>query len=164
MASRAQVIIPIAIAAVIIGVVGVFTIPADSKLADTKFSKGTIKLDNVILNVQVAETDSQKTRGLMFQNQLPYDQGMIFVFDDEQIIPMWMPNMQFSLDMIWFDKDGNVVHIEKNVPPCKSPLETATCTVENGGGMKAKYVLEVTAGFLDKFKITENSRLQIISI
>lgn len=164
MASRAQVLIPIAIAAVIIGVVGVLTIPSDSKLADTKFSKGTVKLDDVTLYVQVAETDSQKTRGLMFQNELPYDQGMIFVFDDEQVVPMWMPNMQFSLDMIWFDKDGNVVHIEKNVPPCKSPIETATCKVENGGGKKAKYVLEVSSGFVDKFKITENSKLQIISI
>ena len=72
--------------------------------------------------------------------------------------------MQFALDIIWFDSTGNIVHIEKNVPPCKSPLETAACTVENGGGKKAKYVLEVTAGFVEKFNITENSKLQIISI
>jgi len=26
-------------------------------------------------------------------------------------------NMQFPLDLIWFDSDGNVVHIEKNVQP-----------------------------------------------
>ncbi len=164
MASRAQVLIPIAIAAVIIGVVGVLTIPADSKLAETKFPKGTVKLDDVTLDVQVAETDAQKTRGLMFQKQLPYDQGMIFVFNNEQIVPIWMLNMQFPLDIIWFDAEGNVVHIEKNVSPCKSPLETATCTVENGGAKNAKYVLEVTTGFVDKFNITTNSKLQIISI
>ena len=35
--------------------------------------------------------------------------------------------MQFPLDMIWFDLDGNVVHIEKNVPPCKTALEITTC-------------------------------------
>jgi uncharacterized membrane protein (UPF0127 family) len=163
-ASRAQVLIPIAIAAVIIGVVGVLTIPADSKLAETKFPKGTVKLDDVTLDVQVAETDAQKTRGLMFQKQLPYDQGMIFVFNNEQIVPIWMLNMQFPLDIIWFDAEGNVVHIKKNVPPCKSPLETVACTVENGGAKNAKYVLEVTAGFVDKFNITENSKLQIISI
>jgi len=163
-ASRAQILIPIAIAAVIIGVVGVLTIPADSKLAETKFPKGTIKLDDVTLDVQVAETDAQKSRGLMFQKQLPYDQGMIFVFQDKQVVPIWMLNMQFPLDVIWFDATGNVVHIEKNVAPCKSPIETATCTVENGGGKNAKYVLEVTAGFVEKFNITENSKLKIISI
>ncbi len=164
MASRAQVLIPIAIAAVIIGVVGVLTIPSDAKLAETKFPMGTVKLDDVVLDVQIAETDSQKTRGLMFQKQLTYDQGMIFVFNNEQIVPIWMLNMQFPLDIIWFDSSGNVVHIAKNVAPCTSAIETATCTVDNGGGKNAKYVLEVTAGFVDKFNITENSKLQIISI
>ena len=164
MATRAQVLIPIAIAAVIIGIVGVLTIPADSKLAEVKFPRGTIKLDNKILDVQIAETDAQKTRGLMFQNELPDDQGMIFVFSQEQVVPIWMLNMQFPLDIIWFDANGNVLHIEKNVPPCKSALETATCTVQNADGKKAKYVLEVTAGFTDKFQITENSKMQIISV
>ncbi len=164
MATRAQVLIPIAIAAVIIGIVGVLTIPKDAKLAEVKFPEGTVKVDNIILDVQIAETDAQKTRGLMFQNQLPYDKGMIFVFSQEQVVPIWMLNMQFPLDIIWFDGNGNVVHIEKDVPPCKSALETATCTVENADGKKAKYVLEVTAGFADKFNITRDSKLQIISI
>lgn len=164
MATRAQVLIPIAIAAVIIGIVGVFTIPADSKLAEVKFPRGTIKSDNKMLDVQIAETDAQRVRGLMFQNELPDDQGMIFVFSQEQVVPIWMLNMQFPLDIIWFDADGNVIHIAKNVPPCKSALETVTCTVQNADGKKAKYVLEVTGGFTDKFHITENSKMQIISI
>ena len=164
MATRAQVLIPIAIAAVIIGIVGVFTIPADSKLAEVKFPRGTIKLDNKMLDVQIAETDAQRVRGLMFQNELPDDQGMIFVFSQEQVVPICMLNMQFPLDIIRFDADGNVVHIAKNVPPCKSALETVTCTVQNADGKKAKYVLEVTGGFTDKFHITESSKMQIISI
>ena len=164
MATRAQVLIPVAIAAVIIGVVGVLTIPSESKLAEVKFPKGSVKIGDVMLDVQIAETDAQKTRGLMFQNELPYDQGMIFVFDQEQVVPIWMLNMQFPLDIIWFDSDGNIVHMERNILPCKSALETATCTVQNADGKKAKYVLEVTSGFIDKFQITQSSKLQIISI
>lgn len=164
MATRAQVLIPIAIAAVLIGIVGVLTIPADTKLAEVNFPRGTIKIDNKMLDVQIAETDAQKVRGLMFQNQLPDDQGMIFVNSEEQVVPIWMLNMQFPLDVIWFDADGNVIHIAKNVPPCKSALETATCTVQNADGKKAKYVLEVDAGFTDKYHITEGSKIQIISI
>ena len=80
MATRAQVLIPIAIAAVIIGIVGIITIPKESKLDEVNFPKGTIKIDEKVLDVQIAETDAQKTRGLMFQNELPDDQGMIFVF------------------------------------------------------------------------------------
>jgi hypothetical protein len=76
---------------------------------------------------------------------------------------MWMLNMQFSLDVLWIDAQGNIVHIEKDTQPCKSALETMTCTFANGNGEEAKYVLEVTAGFVDKFNITQNSKLEIIS-
>jgi len=162
--SRAQVLIPISIAAVIVGVVGVLTIPSDSKLESVDFPRGMIKVDDIVLDVEIADTDATRTRGLMFREQLPYNQGMFFVFDDEQVRSMWMLNMQFPLDLIWFDKAGNVVHIEKNTQPCKSALETAACTFRSAEGKKAQYVLEVTAGFIEKFGITENSKLQIISI
>jgi uncharacterized membrane protein (UPF0127 family) len=162
--SRAQVLIPISIAAFIVGVVGVITIPSDSKLESVDFPRGMIKVDDVVLDVEIADTDAARTRGLMFREQLPYNQGMFFVFDEEQARSMWMLNMQFPLDLIWFDKAGNVVHIEKNAQPCKSALETVACTFQNAEGKKAQYVLEVTAGFIEKFGITENSKLQIISI
>ena len=164
MASRAQVLIPVVIAAAIVGIAGMLTIPSDSKLQSTEFPKGTIKVDNIVLDVEVADTDATRTRGLMFRDALPYDKGMIFVFDDEQVRSMWMLNMQFPLDLIWFDAKGDVVHIEKNAQPCKSALETAACTFKNADNKKAQYILEVTAGFVDKFGITEKSKLQMISI
>lgn len=164
MASRAQVLIPFVIAATIIGIVGVLTIPSDTKLETVNFPKGTIKVDDVVLQVDIADTEPARTRGLMFQEELPFDKGMIFVFDEEQVVSMWMLNMQFPLDVVWFDSKGNVVHIEKNAAPCKSALETMTCTFQNAENKKAQYVLEVTAGFVDKFNITERSKLEIISI
>jgi hypothetical protein len=164
MASRAQVLIPFVIAAAIVGIVGVLTIPSDTKLETVNFPKGTIKVDDVVLQVEIADTDPARARGLMFRDKLPYDKGMIFVFNDEKVRSMWMLNMQFPLDLIWFDGKGNVVHIEKNAAPCKSALETMACTFQNSENKKAQYVLEVTAGFVDKYNITEKSNLQIISI
>jgi len=163
MATRTQILIPISVAAVIIGVVGLLSIPSDSKLESVEFPRGTIKVDDVPLQVQVADTEPRRIRGLMFQDQLPYDQGMIFVFDEPGLYSLWMLNMQFSLDMIWFDSQGNVVHLEKNVPPCKTALETMTCQsiIPEGNAM---YILEVTSGFIDKYNITKDSKLEIISI
>ena len=163
MATRAQTLIPITIAAVIVGIVGLMSIPSESKLESVEFPRGTIKVDNVPLEVQIADTEPRRVRGLMFQDQLPYDQGMIFVFDGPGNYSLWMLNMQFSLDMIWFDKDGNVVHIEQDVPPCKSALEIATCQSIVPEG-EAVYVLEVTSGFVEKNNITKDSILTIISI
>ena len=164
MASRAQVLIPIAIAAVIIGIVGMLSIPKDVKLEQAQFPKGIIKIDDVTLQVQIADTRPLQTRGLMFQEKLPYDQGMLFVFEDSGVRSMWMLNMQFALDLLWIDENGNIVHIEKDTQPCKSAVETMSCTFSNGNGKPAKYVLEVTSGFVDKFHVTENSKLDIISI
>jgi len=164
MPSRLQVLIPISFAAIIIGTAGIISIPSDAKLEAVDFPIGTIKIDDQVLQVQIADTEPRRVRGLMFQEQLPYDKGMIFVFDESGFHSLWMLNMQFPLDMIWFDSDGKVVYIEKNVPPCKSALETVTCTGVNPGENEALYILEVTAGFVDKFEINEDSILQIISI
>ena len=163
MTTRAQALIPISIAAVIIGVVGLMSIPSDSKLDSVKFPMGTIMVDEIPLQVQIADTEPRRVRGLMFQDQLPYDQGMIFVFDQPGTYSLWMLNMQFPLDMMWFDKDGNIVHIEKDVPPCKAALEIATCQSVVPEG-EALYVLEVTSGFIDQNNITKDSVLSIISI
>ncbi|HEY8110625.1 MAG: DUF192 domain-containing protein [Nitrososphaerales archaeon] len=162
MATRTQILIPIGIAAIIIGAAGLISIPKDAKLEQAKFPMGIVKIDDVPLQVQIADTRPLQTRGLMFQEKLPYDQGMLFVFDDDAVRSMWMLNMQFALDVIWLDANGNVVYIQKDAQPCKSAIETATCTFTSGNN--AKYVLEVTSGFVDKYNITENSKLEIISI
>ncbi len=163
MTTRNQVIIPIFIAAVIIGVVGLMTLPSESKLESVEFPRGTIMVDDIPLQVQIADSEPRRIRGLMFQDQLPYDQGMIFVFEKPGLYSLWMLNMQFSLDMIWFDQDGKIVHIEKDVPPCKTALEITTCQ-SVVPDEEAVYVLEVTSGFIDQNNITKDSVLKIISI
>ena len=164
MATRLQVLIPIIAAAFVVGVIGMLTLPSDVKLESVEFPRGMIKVDDQILEVQIADTDSLKVRGLMFQDKLPYEQGMLFVFDEYGAHPMWMLNMQFHLDLIWFDENLHVTAIEKNVPPCITTIEVVTCRDNGVSGDNAKYVLEVTAGFVDKFNVTENSKLEIISI
>ena len=103
-------------------------------------------------------------RGLMFEEKLPYDEGMLFVFDKPDTRSMWMLNMQFNLDVIWFDPDGNIVSIDKNVPPCMSTVEIFVCRENGVSSDNTQYVLEVTSGFVDKFNITKDSKLELISI
>lgn len=81
MAKRAQVLIPIAIAAAIIGIAGIVSLPSEVKLQQVDFPVGTIKIDDIVLSVKIADTDANMARGLMFEEKLPYDKGMLFVFD-----------------------------------------------------------------------------------
>ncbi len=163
MTSRTQALIPIIAAALIIGVAGIFSIPSDSKLESVEFPRGTIMVDDIVLEVQIADTKPRWIRGLMFQDQLPYDQGMIFVYNEPGVYSLWMLNMQFSLDMIWFDENGSIVHIEQDISPCKTPTEIMACQ-SIVPSEYSLYILEVTAGFIDEFNITKDSKLRIISI
>ena len=163
MTTRAQALIPITIAAVIIGVIGLLTLPSDSKLESVAFPLGTITVDGIPLQVQIADSEPRRTRGLMFQDQLPYDQGMIFVFSEPGIYSFWMLNLQFPLDIIWFDAQGRVVHIVEDAPPCKTTVELVACE-SMVPDAEALYVLEVTAGFVKENNITKDSMLGIISI
>ena len=56
MPTRTQVLIPILAAAVIIGVAGMLTLPTDVKLESVEFPRGTIIIDDKILEVQIADT------------------------------------------------------------------------------------------------------------
>jgi uncharacterized protein len=89
---------------------------------------------------------------------------MLFVFDEPGNRSMWMKNMQFHLDIIWFSENGNVVSIEKNVPPCITPVEVMSCKSVGVSADNAQYVLELTAGYIDEHFITEDSKLELISI
>ena len=167
MPTRLQVLIPISIAAIIVGVAGIVSLPSEITIdTNSNFLMGTVQLDDKILQVYIADTDPRRMRGLMFETEsfLADDKGMLFVFDEPGNRSMWMKNMQFHLDIIWFNENGNVVSIEKNVPPCITPVEVMSCKSVGVSADNAKYVLELTSGYVDEYSITEDSKLELISI
>jgi uncharacterized membrane protein (UPF0127 family) len=113
-----------------------------------------------LVGVQIADTDVKRNRGLMFEEQLPHDQGMLFIYEESGNYSFWMYNVKFALDMIWFDDKGDVVHIKQNVPPCTTGPEH--CTVYDPG-VDALYVFEATAEFVEMFGITYDSNFSWIA-
>ena len=94
-------------------------------------------------NVEVAETQEQKMRGLMFRKSIPDDYGMIFIYNDEDFRAMWMKNTLIPLDLVFLNGEREVVRIIPNVPPCKNdPCETYPSK------KKAKFVLELNSQLL----------------
>ena len=167
MPTRFQVLIPIGIAAVIVGVAGIVSLPSEIAIdANSNFLMGTVQLDDKLLQVYIADTDPRRMRGLMFETEsfLADDKGMLFVFDEPGNRSMWMKNMQFHLDIIWFSENGNVVSIKKNVPPCITPVEVMSCKSVGVSADNTKYVLELISGYVDEHSITEDSQLELISI
>ncbi|CAI9831421.1 MAG: DUF192 domain-containing protein [Nitrosopumilus sp.] len=162
MPTRAQALVPVIAAAVVVGAVGLYTAPGDAKLKSVEFPRGLIKVDGTAFQVQVADTDARRVRGLMFQDALPYDEGMLFVFGSPGNHGIWMSNMQFAIDVVWFSADGRAVAVSEGVQPCTTVVELVSC-VTHEPGIDALYVLEATAGFVEMHGIEVGSVLEIIS-
>ena len=106
----------------------------------------TLKIGGVVLNIEVADTDDERVRGLSGRSGLGENEGMLFVFDTEGYYGIWMKEMNFPIDIAWLDKDKKVLKIENAVDPDTYPK------VFNSP-VPSLYVLETKAGFFEKFKI-----------
>jgi len=107
--------------------------------------------------VELARTEEERAKGLMFRKELEENKGMLFVFEKEGIYPFWMKNTFLPLDIIWIDKDFRVVYISKNTPPCEGSLP---CPSINPG-KTAKYVLEINGGIAEKIGLGVGDTIDI---
>lgn len=106
-------------------------------------------------SVELAMTDTERERGLMYRDRLDLGNGMLFVFDSDGIYPFWMKNTLIPLDMIWLDGDGKVVYIYKNARPCEEEDECSNIIPPDS----ARYVLEINAGEADRIGLKEGDEL-----
>lgn len=113
--------------------------------------------NGIEITAEIALTDAERQRGLMFREQLDKDQGMLFVFENEGYHSFWMKNMKISIDILWLDKEKRIVHIERSVPPCQDePCPSYTPAIP------AKYVLELKAGSAEENKLRLYERIEFV--
>ncbi|MGD8779612.1 MAG: DUF192 domain-containing protein [Ignavibacteria bacterium] len=103
------------------------------------------------IDVELAENDAERSQGLMFRIDLRESQGMLFAFPYENYQSFWMKNTAISLDMIFVNKNFEIVKIHKNTTPYSEESYPS--------GKPAKYVVEVVSGFTDKHDIKEGDNI-----
>lgn len=117
-----------------------------------------VKVGDQVVQLEVAKTPEQQAMGLMFRAQIPPDRGMLFPFNPPRPVSFWMKNVLVDLDMV-FLRNGKVVAIASNVPPCK----TDPCPVY-GPQEAVDHVLELGGGRAKALGIKPGDRLLIESI
>jgi uncharacterized membrane protein (UPF0127 family) len=160
---KAAVLIPAALVSFSIGLAGIIFMPDEIKNRSIDFDKGTIKIDNSIINVEIAESDVERQRWLKFRDdKFQSNSGMIIVYPKLDYHELWLINILYNLDIMWFDENGNLVYMKKNEKPCENILDPQKCTVKTT--IPAKYIVVSSSGFIQENNITNSSKLTTISI
>lgn len=105
-------------------------------------SKNQLKAN---FKVAIANNYNLRTNGLMFVKSLPDNFGMLFIFEKESIIKMWMKNTFINLDMLFIDNDNKIIKIEKDVKKLSEKIISSD--------FKASKVLEINANLTNNFDI-----------
>lgn len=111
--------------------------------------KTKINIKENIYTLIVSRTDEDKARGLMNVSYMKSNEGMIFIYENEVKYGFWMKNCLIPLDMIFINKDGKVVDINKNALPCKENIVCPTYYPD----FNYKYVIELNSGQIDEIDL-----------
>ena len=98
----------------------------------------------------LSTTPDSQSKGLAIKDYLNENEGMLFVFDSPQKYSFWMKDMKFPIDIIWINSTGQIVHIEKNLPPCVLLLPCPSYAPNDN----SMYVLEVVSNFTNKYDVS----------
>jgi uncharacterized membrane protein (UPF0127 family) len=102
--------------------------------------------------VEVADDAAERSRGLMYREELPRFGGMLFVYDAPEPVAFWMKNTLIPLDMLFFDASGRLAAVHENaVPGDLTPIP---------GGDAIQYVLEINGGAARKLGIAPGAELR----
>lgn len=95
-----------------------------------------IKISNKEYNVKEAKTEEEKRKGLQGIKSLPEDEGMLFYFDPDDEVSMWMNKTYIPLDIIFINEEQEVTKVYHGKPEDKTLVSSP----------KTAYVLEVNQG------------------
>ena len=116
-----------------------------------------VELEGRRFNVEIADDDKERSRGLMFRDSMDDDRGMLFIHDEQQRLAYWMKNTRIALDILYFDSERRLVSQQRDVPPCSlgnrcPPYPSLAPAI---------YVLELNAGQAAKLGLKDGAVLTL---
>ena len=125
--------------------------PPFKKEGELFFIKGVSNDTLKKIDIEVAADDYERTLGLMYRRSMADSLGMLFIFDEEEPQSFWMRNTYIALDIIYVNKEFEIITIQKYTQPLTDwgiPSHKP-----------AMYVVETNVGFCDKHKIKEGDKI-----
>lgn len=118
-------------------------------------SEHWVELNGQRFQVEIADDDGERARGLMFRDRMDANRGMLFIHEREMPLAYWMKNTRLSLDILYFDDERKLVSQQRDVPPCSSGNRCPPYPSD----APARYVLELNAGQAAKMGLKDGAEL-----
>lgn len=137
----------------------IYTMPIYNKVrafVDEKITaqKRAVVIGSTSIFVDVADTQEERIQGLSGRESLEDNQGMLFIFEESDKHGIWMKDMKFSIDVIWFNEYGEVIYFVEKARPESYPKTFSSSD-------NSRYVLEVPAGFIKREGIKMGDRIDL---
>jgi len=108
------------------------------------------------VRVELARSEPERTRGLMFRQSLDGGRGMLFLFERPERLKFWMKNTYIPLDMIFIGADLHIVGIEENAEPLTlNP---------RGPEQESQFVLEVPGGWTRAHGVEPGQNVRFVGV
>nr|WP_245953114.1 DUF192 domain-containing protein [Alteromonas aestuariivivens] len=117
---------------------------------EVEFNSARIQIGKKVLEVEFAQTDRQRSRGLMYRTSLCDDCGMLFHFFPARQASMWMKNTLIPLDVAFIDRNGVITDIK--------PLQPQDLT-SVGASKAVSFALEMNQGWFAAHQIAVGDRI-----
>ncbi len=106
----------------------------------------TVILGEKTFQLEIADNQAEREKGLSGRPELASNGGMLFTFDRPDKYCFWMKDTLLSLDILWFDKNYRLIHRVQRISPDSYP--TSFCTPRD-----AQYVVEIAAGSIEMLNL-----------
>jgi uncharacterized membrane protein (UPF0127 family) len=104
------------------------------------------------IRAEIARTGDERARGLMGRKTLPDGEGMLFVFERDQILSFWMKDTLIPLSIAFISREGRILEIRDMRPRDLTPIQSSR---------SVRYALEVPQGWFSRAGIAAGDYLPL---
>ena len=124
-------------------------------LSFSVISEEKISIESLFSKIEVVSNSQERKLGLMYRENLPYDNAMFFIWEYKKRQCMWMRNTYIPLNVAYLDSSGKILEIYDMVPLS----DESVCSKK-----RVRYALEVNLNWFEDNNILVGDVLDISNL
>jgi uncharacterized membrane protein (UPF0127 family) len=104
------------------------------------------------VKAEIAQTQEERNQGLMYRKKLPDGEGMLFIFERDEVLSFWMKNTLIPLSIAFIASDGRIIDIKDMYPHDENSVFSSR---------SVRYALEVPQGWFSRAGIQSGDVIKI---